>query len=383
MPVALLVGILVASVVINLALIVLVARADDFTLRAPRFLRSVLDLLSPDSRAAESGPRRRALYAPDQQPRPIVSVPATLQMLPFIGASRAGRAAAAPMTETLPPDLAEFLSRPAELALPPEDRGRGDGGADGLALPARWSQPASGGGFERGELERDGLARLESPDSWGRIVETENARLLRYRRPVTIVLVEVEGLEQPADRPGEEPVLRLLPVVADALLRGARSSDWVARIGRGRFAVLLSETDEIQAINYVERVRAVCEPGLASATVQLRLAIGWSSPTASSDLEFAIHRAEERLSADRRGPRREAAPVRAVAAAPATPASRAGGGNDRAPFEPGVAPLATETTRVAAASAEPAAGEPPPNPTATKSGSSRSRRKRGTGSGKN
>jgi diguanylate cyclase (GGDEF)-like protein len=148
----------------------------------------------------------------------------------------------------------------------------------------------------------DPLTGLEGPASWSRIVEIENARLLRYRRPVTVVMAEVEGLKRLAERLGDEPVDRLLPVIAGAFRREARSSDWVARVGHGRFAAFLPETDEIQAINYVERIRLVCEPWLTSSAVPLRLAIGWSSPTASSDIESALQRAEERMHLDRRMP---------------------------------------------------------------------------------
>jgi diguanylate cyclase (GGDEF)-like protein len=136
--------------------------------------------------------------------------------------------------------------------------------------------------------------------TWNRILEIENARLLRYRRPVTIVVADIEGLRRLAERLGEVPVQRLLPLIADAFVREARTSDWIARVGEGRFRALLPETDEIQAINYVERVRIVCEPWLASAAVPLSLAIGWSSPSASSDLMFAIQQAEERMRTDRR-----------------------------------------------------------------------------------
>jgi diguanylate cyclase (GGDEF)-like protein len=375
-PVALLVGILVASVVINVALIVLVARADEFALRGPRFLRPVIDLLRSDQAAAdEFPPRRRALYVADQQPRPALTAPPLVRMSP--GAGRSGAGVTAPLTETLPPDLAEFLSRPAEIAMPAEAPGRAAGNGEGLALLARWPRPGNGGGFER-----DTLTGVEGPASWGRILEIENARLLRYRRPVTIVMADVEGLQRLADRMGDEPVRRLLPVIADALVREARSSDWVARIGDGRFAALLPETDEIQAINYVERVRTACEPWLASAAVQLRLAIGWSSPTASSDLEFAIRRAEERMNADRRAPGRGATPARAVPAAFVTLASRVGGAADRGTLEASAAPPAVEAevgTAAEPAAAEPSAAEPSPQPEAAGSGRSRSRRKRGAG----
>jgi diguanylate cyclase (GGDEF)-like protein len=174
-------------------------------------------------------------------------------------------------------------------------------------------------------------------------MEIENARLLRYRRPVTVVMAEVEGLRRLAERLGDEPVDRLLPVIADAFRREARSSDWVARVGNGRFAAFLPETDEIQAINYVERIRIVCEPWLASSAVPLRLAIGWSSPGASSDLEFALERAEERMHADRRMPGKPIQPPRAVPArvvslartGPASAESSDGGEAMVAPAETG------------------------------------------------
>jgi diguanylate cyclase (GGDEF)-like protein len=148
-------------------------------------------------------------------------------------------------------------------------------------------------------LAADSLTSLEGPTAWSRILEIENARLLRYRRPVTIVVADVEGLRRLAERLGEAPVQRLLPVIVDSFVRQTRTTDWIARVGEGRFRALLPETDEIQAINYVERVRTACEPWLASAAVPLNLAIGWSSPAASSDLDSAILRAEERMHADR------------------------------------------------------------------------------------
>jgi hypothetical protein len=158
-----------------------------------------------------------------------------------------------------------------------------------------------------------------------------------------VVVAEVEGLRRLAERLGDEPIERLLPVIADAFRREARASDWVARVGSGRFAAFLPETDEIQAINYVERIRMACEPWLASSAVPLRLAIGWSSPTASSDLESALARAEERMHADRRMPGKPVlpqgvAPARVVSLARMGSAS-AQSGDDRqarvAPAETG------------------------------------------------
>ncbi len=46
----------------------------------------------------------------------------------------------------------------------------------------------------------------------------------------------------------------------------------------------MPETDEIQAINFAERIRAQCDRWLAAGAISTRVAIGWACPTAGSDL---------------------------------------------------------------------------------------------------
>ena len=353
MPVELLLGILLGSVAANAALIFWLSRSRQIKLRWPRRVTGAFD--SSRSRPPKDDtptlPRRRSLFVAESPDR---RTPAAAQAPGPTGYSTAGApglpTSRSPISQTLPPDLADFLSRPATIA--PDADGVGFARFEGTdrragAPVSAENDPGSGvmarvapqqTAFTAG-MTLDALTGLEGPVSWSRIIEIENARLLRYRRPVTIVMVEVEGLRRLAERLGDDPVDRLLPVIADALHREARATDWVARIGDGRFAAFLPETDEIQAINYVERIRLVCEPWLASAAVPLWLAIGWSGPTASSDLEFAILRAEERMHADRRMPGRSVqlprvVPARVVAGSRNGAASGAGADDDHSAGPP-------------------------------------------------
>ncbi len=141
-----------------------------------------------------------------------------------------------------------------------------------------------------------GPSRLD----WEVRLRDEEARYARYRRPVSIVLVEVDGMERLVQRLGPDAAERLVPPIGQTLMRQARAADHVARIGLSRFAVLLPETDEIQAINYVERVRSECDRWLAAGAVATRLALGWACPTPGGDLRTATRIAEDRLNADRR-----------------------------------------------------------------------------------
>jgi diguanylate cyclase (GGDEF)-like protein len=343
-PVEILVGVLIVSVLGNGALLLWLARADHVTIHWPNSRDSGRSNW-PDfqTRDPASG-RRRALFIAGQS-QPGASARPGIQISPNGGG---------PAGTGLPPDLAELLARPAPLG--PREPGQASGhqrdGGNGFHTSAPDGvlvrvQPPSASAPDTG-IPLDALTGLEGPQGWSRIIEVENARLLRYRRPSTVVVAEVDGLRRLAERLGEEPVSRLLPVVADALRSEARGSDWVARIGYGRFAAFLAETDEIAAINYVERIRQLCEPWLSSSAVPLRLAIGWSSPNGASDMEFAIKRAEERMHSDRRVPPKLPAPKGVASGVVALPEGDAGderGQEVVSPAEPG-RPVETEIETV-------------------------------------
>ncbi len=309
-PVEALVGVLLISVVANGALLIWLARSDHVTIHWPLGGSAAGKSSWPSGSSADPGrPRRRALFVAG--PQPTTAAPLTTRTAIPVSPNT-------PLSTALPPDLAELLGSPAPLTSRPDGGPRENGNGNGYrpvgpeAALVRVANPR-GAGLGESEMPPDPLTGLEGPAGWTRIMEVENARLLRYRRPSTIVVAEIDGLRRLSERMGEEPVSRLLPVVADAFRNEARGSDWIGRVGYGRFAAFLAETDEIAAINYVERIRQICEPWLSSAAVPLRLAIGWSSPSAASDLEFAIKRAEDRMHSDRRLPAKLPAP-RAVPA---------------------------------------------------------------------
>jgi diguanylate cyclase (GGDEF)-like protein len=149
--------------------------------------------------------------------------------------------------------------------------------------PSGWSDPMTG---------------TDGPRYWDRLISSERARVGRYRRPATVALVEVAGLEFLARQWGPDVAERALVVVARTLSREIRTSDHIARIDTVKFAVLLTETSEIAAINFVERARARCDRDLGMSAELVRVGFGWASPPASGDLADALALAAERLSED-------------------------------------------------------------------------------------
>jgi diguanylate cyclase (GGDEF)-like protein len=197
----------------------------------------------------------------------------------ILAARRRRQAAAGPAPVAAP--AAATTTRPAGFGAP--------------GLP-RMVEPAPGAG-----TYTDALTGLLLPVPFARLVADEDSRIQRYRRVATVVMIEVEGLDKLVERLGDTAIDRLIPAVADSIRRNARESDHVARLESGRFAVLMPETDEVQAINYVERVRRACDLWLESGAVSLRLAIGWASASESSLMTAQLLATDRMFAETRRG----------------------------------------------------------------------------------
>lgn len=193
----------------------------------------------------------------------------------------------------------------------------GEGGEDGPTPPATTWEPtllrtpepeASPPADPEPPAATDPLTGLLDHAAFTRLIAAEDLRIQRYHRPATVVIFEVEGLDRLAERLGPESADRIVPALADTMRRLARDVDQVARLAPRRFGVLLPETDEIAAINYVERVRRACELWLESGAIALDLAAGWAGTDGDPTLVEAVRIATDRMYVElRREARRIAA----------------------------------------------------------------------------
>ena len=140
----------------------------------------------------------------------------------------------------------------------------------------------------------DQLTGTDGPRLWERILSSETARVKRYHGPATIVLAELTGIDRFSAVWGADAASRLFVQLARTLAVEVRSSDHIARLGMTRFGILLIETDEIAAINFVERARAACDHQIRTPDL-VSVAFGWAGPTAGVDLRAAVDVAAERL----------------------------------------------------------------------------------------
>jgi GGDEF domain-containing protein len=165
------------------------------------------------------------------------------------------------------------------------------------ALP---SEPAPA--VDREALSRlltDPVTGLGSAVAWELWLADEDPRERRYRRPTTVVLAELDGLDAVVAVHGPGVAERAAAMIGTAVRANVRTSDRAAVVGPGLYAVLLTETDEIQAVNFVERVRATCEDWLDANAPGVGIAFGWASPEGDG-VAGARLRAQQRLLRDHR-----------------------------------------------------------------------------------
>jgi diguanylate cyclase (GGDEF)-like protein len=155
--------------------------------------------------------------------------------------------------------------------------------ATGIPEPAGWEDPVTG---------------LEGPDFWRRVLVAEVARAARYHRSLTVVVVELEGVDDLAGSWGEDVARHAVREAAQCLRRTSRTSDYCIRIGAARFGVVLTETDEISAINFVERVREAGPRFMPRGSDGLRFHFGWASPRQGESADAVVKRADHRLAAE-------------------------------------------------------------------------------------
>jgi diguanylate cyclase (GGDEF)-like protein len=153
----------------------------------------------------------------------------------------------------------------------------------GIPEPAGWEDPLTG---------------LEGPDFWRRILVSEVARSARYRRSLTVVIVELDGTDVLRATWGDDVARHAIRDAGQAIRRASRTSDYCTRIGEARYGIVLTETDEIAAINFVERVREAGPRSMPRGTNHLRFSFGWASPKQGESADAVVKRADSRLAAE-------------------------------------------------------------------------------------
>ncbi|GAA6754832.1 diguanylate cyclase [Thermus sp. 2.9] len=124
-------------------------------------------------------------------------------------------------------------------------------------------------------------------------LEREAARVERGGKPFSLVLLDLDDFKRVNDEKGHPEGDRLLKEVARYLVAHVRQGDLVGRWGGEEFAILLPETDALQATRLAERLRE----GLKA----LGTTASFGVASYRGDLETLYRKADEALYRAKRG----------------------------------------------------------------------------------
>jgi diguanylate cyclase with GGDEF domain len=127
---------------------------------------------------------------------------------------------------------------------------------------------------------------LDTRADWDIALRHEDARMARYGRPASVVVIRLR-LTPPASAD------RIAARVAEIVRSQARETDRVTRAAADRFHVLLPETEEADAETLIERVRAACASQVAGRLgAELRVVAAAVSPAQGETLHDALRTAQ-------------------------------------------------------------------------------------------
>ncbi len=141
----------------------------------------------------------------------------------------------------------------------------------------------------------DFLTRLANRREFNERFEYELARASRVRRPLSVVVFDLDSFKLVNDRYGHESGDRALAGFAELFRKGTRRIDTAARIGGEEFALLAPETGTAEAGAVADRIRAAVEESFSGES-GLTVSCGVSSyPEAGTTAEELLRAADRAL----------------------------------------------------------------------------------------
>lgn len=100
----------------------------------------------------------------------------------------------------------------------------------------------------------DPLTGLANRRAFNRAMDERFAEAVRYGRPLSLLLMDLDGFKPLNDTLGHQEGDRLLQTVADVLRANCRTSDVAGRFGGDEFVLLLNQTEIPEARQAAERI---------------------------------------------------------------------------------------------------------------------------------
>ena len=145
------------------------------------------------------------------------------------------------------------------------------------------------------EANTDPLTGLPNRRLFEQRLKEETARALRYRRELSVAMIDIDHFKAINDTHGHEAGDIALIEVADRLRALARPEETVARIGGEEFAWILPERDALAALGAAERARRSIGGRAIASVGNLTISLGVCSLAEAGGVHALLSRADRAL----------------------------------------------------------------------------------------
>lgn len=151
---------------------------------------------------------------------------------------------------------------------------------------------------QRQKLLLDNLTQLPNREAYEQRLTQEYERWKRYRRPLSMVVGDVDLFKKVNDSYGHLAGDKVLRVIAKTLIMRLRKTDFIGRYGGEEFVVLMPETTIDQAFSTMEQVREAiskCPFHFREEPLQITMSFGISEFAENDTCEQVFERADKAL----------------------------------------------------------------------------------------
>jgi diguanylate cyclase (GGDEF)-like protein len=154
----------------------------------------------------------------------------------------------------------------------------------------------------------DGLTGAHNKRYFLEFLEREMARCVRYGRPLSLLMMDLDHFKQINDVHGHLTGDHVLKEMSRRLLGRIRKEELLARYGGEEFAAVLPETSNQGAIQFAEQIRQIVERETfeyEGDNLRVTVSVGVATVEGTTDLgpEEFIRLADENLFKAKRGGR--------------------------------------------------------------------------------
>lgn len=144
----------------------------------------------------------------------------------------------------------------------------------------------------------DPLTELPNREAYNERADTEVLRWQRYKRPLTIAIIDIDHFKKINDSFGHQAGDRVIKVIGRSIARRLREVDFFCRYGGEEFVALMPETDVDSARVMLEKVReAIAKAAFnyKNQPVSISISIGMTEFREGDNLATAFERADKAL----------------------------------------------------------------------------------------